>query len=172
MKPPPGPASTNPPARDLPRSHLFWPAVLAGWAVMIWALLGLLHQRRDTNPAALGRLFLGLDLLHDLLLAPIVVGVGLIMRRLVPRRARAAVQAALLCSGVLVLVSAPSVRGYGRRRANPSILPNNYGHGLLVVLAGVWAVAALTVLGAAIIRHFRHGRLAPTPAPTAPPSRI
>ncbi|MHB8670620.1 MAG: hypothetical protein ACYDAD_08690 [Acidimicrobiales bacterium] len=154
--------SGSPPApvEDHGRSRLFWPSVVVGWSVMTWALLGLLRQHRDTNPVALGRLFLGLNLVHDLLLAPLVLVAGVFVRRLTPRRARGPVQAALLCTGVLLLVSEPFVRGYGRRRANPSILPNNYGHGLVVVLVGVWTVAMLIIAGDALSR--RRGRRRPS----------
>jgi hypothetical protein len=82
----------------------------------------------------------GLALAHDLVLAPVVLLVGAGVRRVVPAGARPLVAGGLLVSGVLGLVAWPLVRGYGRSAGNPSVLPRDYGRGLLVALAATWAV--------------------------------
>jgi hypothetical protein len=134
------------PGDGRPRGRLAWAGVAAGWAVMVVGVVGLLADGDRTRPANAARFVLGAALVHDLLLAPLVVAIGLAVNRLAPRRWRPVAQGALIVSGVAVLFSWPFVRGYGRVSANPSILPGDYGAGLATVLAAVWVVAALLVL--------------------------
>jgi hypothetical protein len=118
-----------------------WPIVagtLAGVALATVGVISLLRESADTNPAAVVRWVVGLAVLHDLLLAPVVLGVGVGLRRWAPK---AWVAAALLVSAVVTLVAWPFVRGYGRLGNNPSILPRNYGRGLAIVLVLTWLVA-------------------------------
>jgi FtsH-binding integral membrane protein len=128
------------------RSKLFWPLAIIGWAIMVYALRGIFMHERDTHPFQLFRLVVGLDLVHDLVLAPIVIAVGYGLTRLVPARARPPVTAALFVSAAVALYAYPLVRGYGRfAEFNSSRLPNNYATGLIVVLAAIWVVAAVLV---------------------------
>ncbi|MBW8825417.1 MAG: hypothetical protein JF603_03565 [Acidobacteria bacterium] len=53
---------------------------------------------------------------------------------------------ALLVSGAESLVAWPLARGYGRQSSNPSLLPRNYAHGLLVVLGVTWLGAVVVAL--------------------------
>ena len=128
------------------RSPWFWPLAIAGWAMMAYAIRGIFMHGVDTRPSKLFTLLIGVDLVHDLLLAPVVLAVGFLVTRLVPARIRPPVTAALFVSGVVVLYSYPLVRGYGRlAEFNSSRLPNNYARGLLIVLAVIWAVTAVVV---------------------------
>jgi hypothetical protein len=52
----------------------------------------------------------------------------------------------LIASGIVTLAAWPYVAGYGERPDNRTLLPNDYGPGLLAVLAFVWAVAVATAL--------------------------
>jgi hypothetical protein len=129
------------------RSRLFWPLAIAGWLIMAYAIRGIFMHEADTNPAQLFRLLIGLDLVHDLLLAPVVILAGYGLTRLVPARVRPPVTAGLFVSGVVLLYSYPLIRGFGRfADFNSSRLPNNYATGLLLVLAAVWAVIAVLVV--------------------------
>lgn len=85
-------------------------------------------------------------LLHDLLVAPIVILVGVALARVVRGRARSTVQAALMVTGVLAVFSYPLVRAYGKATHNPTSLPHNYAANLAIVLGVVWAAAATAVL--------------------------
>ena len=85
-------------------------------------------------------------LLHDLLVAPVVILVGVAVARTVPGRARAVVQAALVVTAVVALFSYPLVRAYGLAANNPTSLPHNYAANLALVLGLVWTVAALAIL--------------------------
>ncbi len=125
---------------------LFWISAGAGWAVMAFGLRGIFEHSLDTRPANLARFVVGGALLHDLVVAPLVIIAGVVVARAVPRRGRAVVQAALVISGIVALFSYPLVRAYGLAANNPTSLPHNYARNLLVVLGVVWAVAATALL--------------------------
>jgi hypothetical protein len=119
-----------------------------GWAVILGVgLRGIFAHRIDTRPANLARFVVAGALLHDLLVAPVVIVLGVLVVRAVPRRPRAAVQAALAVSAIVALFAYPLVRAYGLSTHNPTSEPHNYARNLLIVLAFVWLVAlAATVL--------------------------
>ena len=125
---------------------LFWISAAAGWAVIAWGLRGVFQHSLDTRPANLARFVVGGALLHDLIVAPLVIVAGVLLARAVPGRARAVVQGALAISGIVALFSYPLVRAYGLAANNPTSLPRNYTAGLLIVLGVVWAVAAGLVI--------------------------
>lgn len=130
---------------------VFWPAVAIGWAAIGWGLIGLFENSSRTNPSQWVRWFVGSLVVHDLILAPAVIGVGVLLARWVPVRHRGPVQGALIITGILVLVFFPFVRGYGLRDDNPSALPNDYGMGLIIVIALTW-------LGAGVVLWHRRAR--------------
>lgn len=140
--------ATLEPAQDDDRraGPLFWASAAAGWAVIAWGLRGIFQHSLDTRPGNLARFVVGGVLLHDLLVAPLVILAGVLLARVVRGRARAAVQAALAVSGMVALFSYPLVRGYGLAANNPTSLPHNYTANLLVVLGVVWALAATAVI--------------------------
>ncbi len=140
--------ATLEPVRDDDRraGPLFWISAAAGWAVIAWGLRGIFQKSLDTRPGNLARFVVGGALLHDLLVAPLVILLGVLLARAVPGRARAIVQAALAVTGIVALFSYPLVRAYGLAANNPTSLPRNYTAGLLVVLGVVWAIAAGMVI--------------------------
>jgi len=126
---------------------LFWVSAAAGWVVILGVgLRGILAHSIDTRPANLARFVVGGALLHDLIVAPVVIVLGVGLTRVVPARARAAVQAALVATVVLALFSYPMVRAYGLATNNPTSLPHNYARNLLIVLALVWLAAAAVAI--------------------------
>ena len=141
-------AETDPSVDRHGPGPLFWIAAAAGWAVIGFGLRGILQQSVDTRPPDLARFVVGGALLHDLVVAPLVILAGVVVARVVPGRFRAVVQAALVVSGVVALFSYPLVRAYGLAANNPTSLPHDYARNLLVVLGIVWAVAA----AAAVVR--------------------
>lgn len=118
----------------------------AGLVVMGWGVRLYLEATPDLDRRLdLAKWLVGLDLAHDLLLAPAVVGVGALVSRLVPPAARAAVQAALITTGVVLLVGLlPLLDTAGDN--NPTIQPIEYLPALGVVIALIWLGAALAVL--------------------------
>jgi len=112
---------------------------------MVWGGYGLATELGGDALVRYARFAVGGVAVHDLLLAPLVVVVGVLLARLVPERVRDLVQGGLVVSGTLAALAAPFVLGYGRRADDPSALPLDYGRGLLVTLAAVWA--GVLVLG-------------------------
>ncbi len=84
--------------------------------------------------------------IHDALIAPATIIVGLLVLRIAPPFARAYVQGALVITGSLALATLPLVLGDGRDPNNPSQQPLPYGRNLLIVVALVWLVAAALAL--------------------------
>ena len=138
-------------AAPRPAGPRFWITAAVGWAVIGWGVFGIFSNSLDTRPGNLAKFVVGGALLHDLLIAPVLILAGVLVARAVPARARGPVQAALVVSGIVALFAWPLVRGYGLAANNPTSLPHNYGLNLLVVLGVVWAVAA-----AAVLLKFRH----------------
>lgn len=85
--------------------------------------------------------------LHDAVIAPLAILVGVLVLRIVPPVARAPVQAALVITGCLAIATFPLVWGQGVDPSVPSQLPLSYGRNLLIVLALVWLVAAAFAVG-------------------------
>ncbi|MFI8368274.1 hypothetical protein [Streptomyces sp. NPDC085466] len=84
----------------------------------------------------------GALVLHDGILAPLVLAVGLL---LAGRADRGVLRGALMVAGSLVLVTLPLLLRPGAP-PNPSALPLPYGRNLALVLAVVAAVAATRIL--------------------------
>ena len=93
----------------------FWLAVVIGGGVMVFGIVGLLHAAPATRPLQVVRDGIGLDLVHDLVLAPIACVAGLLLTRLLPPPWRAPVRAALFATVMVLLVSWPALRGDGAR---------------------------------------------------------
>jgi hypothetical protein len=123
----------------------FWIGALVGGGIMVFGLRGLLDAAPATRPAEVGLGFLGLDLLHDAVLAPLACVVGALLTRFLPRPFRAPVRAGLFASFVALLVGWPALRGYGRDQVpdNPTVDPLSYGTALLTVIAIIWAAVAV-----------------------------
>jgi hypothetical protein len=138
------------PGRDDGRAGpLFWISAALGWAVIAGVgLRGIFAHSIDTRPANLARFVVAGALLHDLLIAPVVIVLGVLLVRVVPRPARGPVQAALVVSAVVALFSYPLVRAYGLATNNPTSEPHNYARNLLIVLAFVWVIAAAGAVSA------------------------
>ena len=161
------------------RGRLFWPSAAAGWAVIGWGVRGALQHHIDTRPGQLARFLLGGALAHDLLVAPAVLLIGVLIARKIPGRWRAPLQSALFISATLVLFTYPLLRGYGRVFRNPTSLPHNYAANLAVVVTAVLVGTAAVALvssnrrrdGGAPAPGRRPGRSSSGPGsiPTGPP---
>lgn len=125
-----------------------WALGAAGVAAMIWAGWLALTGGSATNPIGIATWLVGALVLHDTVFAPVCVGIGWLIARVLPPWLRAPVQVGAFVAGVVTIASAPLLLGLGRRSDNPSADPLDYPHNLLVVAAVIaatcatWAVAA------------------------------
>jgi hypothetical protein len=126
---------------------LFWSGAAVGSVVMGIGLVALLSKAGATNPANFAVFFIGLALVHDFLLAPATIAIATGLRSVSPGAGRGLLFGALVVSAVVVLFSAPLLFGWGAQPDNPSFLPRNYTFGLALMLAVVWGVAAVLLLG-------------------------
>lgn len=125
--------------------RVFWIALPAGAALMAFGAIGLVGDSSVSASTDVAVWLVGADVAHDFVLAPVACLVGAAVARFLPRWCRAPVQAALLTTGVLLIVVYPALRGFGRDTVpdNPSVQPLDYTTSTLTVLAIVWAAAAV-----------------------------
>ncbi|MGQ0433365.1 MAG: hypothetical protein ACT452_13255 [Microthrixaceae bacterium] len=134
-----------------------WIGLLLGAPIIAWGVRGILLESDRTHPGELARWLVGSALVHDAVLLPIVASVAVVARRLVPERMWPVARWAIATTGIVALVSWPFVRGYGRRPSNPSLLPRDYGAGVIVAVVAVWLVA--------LVRFWRARRQPADPEP-------
>ena len=120
-----------------------WLFLLPGLAAVGYGALGLLTAGGRVPLGSWLAWFVGSALVHDLVVAPLWVGLGWLAAKVLPRAARPAVAVGGAVSGVLVVVALPFVLGYGRLPDNSSFLPRDYGVTLLVLVAVVLAASAV-----------------------------
>jgi hypothetical protein len=134
----------------------WWIGLTIGGAIGLFGLGGLLTDAAKTMPVVWLKWLIGLLLVHDIVLAPLVHLAGRGLRDRAPAAWRWPSQLGLVTSGVLVLASVPVLVGVGRRTqpGNASVLPGDYPLALAGVLAVVWlGVLALGIWG--VVRHRR-----------------
>lgn len=126
-------------------TRAFWVALPVGAGLMAFGAVGLVQDTGLSPAADVARWLVGADLAHDFVLAPLACLIGFAVARVLPRVCRAPVEAALLTSGVLLIVVFPALRGFGRDQVpdNPSVQPLDYTSSTLTALAIVWALAAV-----------------------------
>jgi hypothetical protein len=139
----------------------WWTGLSVGGTVGLFGLAGLLRDATKTMPLVWLKWLVGLLVVHDFVLAPLVLLAGRRLRGWAPGVWRWPLQVGLVTSGVLVLVSVPVLVGVGRRTQphNASVLPGNYP----LALAGVLSVVWLGVLALGIWGSPRWRRRSPSP---------
>jgi len=135
---------------------------------MAFGIRGVLMDSRATHPTELVRWVIGADLLHDFLFAPIVIALGWIVVRVVPRWWRVPVQAGLVACGVAALVGWAAWRGDGHATApdNATVQPLHYTTAILTVWSIVGGLVAIWIA----IRAFRRRRVRPAAVPDGEPA--
>jgi hypothetical protein len=108
-----------------------------------------------TQPKELAKWMIGALILHDGIFSWLVVGLGWVLRRFVPGRARAYVQGGLITAGLVTIVAVPLIYRRGKSLPGQALLERNYLLNLLIIFA---AIAAVTT-GAYLTRVRRDSRL-------------
>jgi len=118
----------------------FWVAVVVAIALIAVGVSTMVD--RGTSAVFNVGLFTVLaDLLHDLVLLPVVAVLALALRR-VDVRWRAPIGAALGWTIVVMIVSVPLIGAFGRTPNNPSVLPLDYSTAVPTALGIGWAICA------------------------------
>lgn len=132
---------------------VFWIGLALGWVAIIIGVFGIFDHGAQANPFKVFRLLVGLNIFNDAVVVPLVLGLAFVLRRWAPRWLLVPAQVWLIIAGVVSLYSYPLVGDFGRKPSQPSELPFNYAHNLLIVLG------CLTVFCAGLaVRSWRHQR--------------
>ncbi|MDR6172720.1 hypothetical protein [Curtobacterium sp. SORGH_AS_0776] len=126
--------------------------VVVGVLVIAFGAYVLVTTVRPNRIWGLATWLLGAVILHDAILSPFVVGVGLLLRR-TGRTLRAwalvVVQAVVVLGSVLALVVLPEIAAKAHGQKNPTVLPFDYGARLLLVEGVLLLVVVAVVVVAA-----------------------
>ncbi len=126
---------------------LFGAGLLAGGSAMAYGTWLVVANAVETRPLNFVVFFVGLALVHDLVVAPVALLVGTRLRRRLPTVARAAVAGAVVASAIVAAFVVPFVLDRAAKvGGNPTILPRNPLVGVAIVLGGVWLIAGVVVL--------------------------
>jgi hypothetical protein len=126
-----------------PGRRWFWLGLIGGYPLIAIGVWGIFHDAAVTSPFNFALWFIGGNLVHDFLLAPAVVLVSFALRLVVSPKSLGRVQWALALSGVVVLFALIPLLRLGKSPLEPTVQPLNYGVGLVIVLAAIWASTLL-----------------------------
>ena len=136
-------------ADDTPTGPAWRVGLILGVAIFAFGLFGLLSNATQTLPGDWLAWVVSAVLVHDVIVAPVVIAGGFLLARVVPASARGGLQATLAVCAVVALVSVPVVLAKGRAADNPSLLPHDYGRNLAIVLALIVVAGLLITLARA-----------------------
>lgn len=128
----------------------------AGLALLGYGGYQLLHHHHDTHPAEVAVWLVVALVVHDGVIAWLVVAAGWLLARVVPPRARAYVQGGLVCATLITLIALPLIYRRGKAAPGLALLTQNYGAHLAVLL-GMVAVATVAAYAVRVARD-RPGR--------------
>lgn len=126
--------------------------IVAGIGFGLWGLW-LMRDFTHQQLSSAGWWFAGGVVLHDAVLAPIVVGIGVAASRALPGHFRSSTATAFLLWGTLTIAFLPTLSGEGGKTGNDTILGKPYVLSW-VILTGVLVVAAF------VAAHVRRRQLA------------
>lgn len=133
---------------------VFWTGVAIGWTAIGIGLFGVFDHPGSANAFKVFRLLVGLNIVNDAVVIPALLVLAFAVRRYAPRWMILPAQVWFIMAGAVTVYAYPFVGGFGKSKVNPSILPHNYTHSLLIVLACITAFSALLAL-----RSWRRARL-------------
>jgi hypothetical protein len=128
---------------------------------VVLAAYGAVRLLTDVPGSSLLRLavwLVGAVVISDLVVSPLVVGVGVALRRWLPDRGRRYVQAFLIMAAMITVVAAPMIYLQGSAPPEKALLNQDFGANLAILLG---LAAMISLLG--YVRERRRSRPAPTP---------
>lgn len=136
---------------------------VAGVLMIGYGAWRILDNRASTQPLKLGEWLIGSLILHDGILSFAILGLGWLLARTLPGRARAYVQGALIAGGLVTAVAVLLIYRRGKSQPGQALLTQNYGANLAILLA----LIALGTAAAYAVRVRRDSRPASGVASTA-----
>lgn len=136
----------------------FWIGLALGTPVMMYGAFELVQQVGWPRAVNVATWLGGGLLLHDLVLAPIVLALVWAIGRIASAALRTPLRVGILGSGLILAVAWPALRGYGDRPDNATVHPLDYGSAVLTALALLWGAVALW----SVLVFLRRARVRPT----------
>jgi hypothetical protein len=143
-----------------------WRIILAvvGIGLATYGISQLLTQIPRQTLVLLALWLIGALIIHDVLLAPAVIGVGAALRRYVPDRGRRYLQFALIMAAIVTVIAVPMIYRAHTQPPAKALLLQDFGINLTVLLA---AIGCGTLIAYAI-RVARDRSLPVRPPPDEP----
>lgn len=94
---------------------------------------------------------IGAVVIHDGIVSPLVIGVGWVLHRTVPPRARRYLQGGFVAAGLITVVAIPMISQQGAEPASKALLQQNFG-GNLTILLGIVAAVSLLLYAVRVAR--------------------
>jgi hypothetical protein len=123
----------------------------AGVLLGLFGVFRLLTQIPGDDLIALFVWLVAALLIHDGLVSPVVVAIGVLVARAVPPRTRRYLQGALVAGALITVVALPLIKRQDSQPQVKAILQQNFGANLVVLLAVV-AGGALALYVLRVIR--------------------
>jgi hypothetical protein len=105
-----------------------------GIAMIGYGTWRIFANARATQPLHLGEWLLGALVVHDGVIAFVIVAVGWVLVRAVPGRARAYVQGGLITAGLVTAIAVVETYRRGKSAPGQALLEQNYRANLVVLL--------------------------------------
>lgn len=137
-----------------------WQIALIGLGVvgLLIALGQLIELVAPTRWVAIAAWLLGALVIHDGVLAIVVLGASVLVRRVkapIPFAVIVIVQGAVVVTAIVTMLVLPAIVKQAVGSANPSVLPLDYVANLAIFTVGVAVVTALVVGGYLTVRMLR-----------------
>ncbi len=117
--------------------------VALGVAAMVYGAVNLIRSSTGQHLPELAKWFVGVLVVHDLVIVPLVAVLALLLGRVVPAAVRPIVQGALLVAAVIGVIATPVILRAHAAKAGPSVLPRDYVRGTELLLACVFVLAVV-----------------------------
>lgn len=145
-------------------------AVIRRWRIGLIALGGLLlvlsayillTTVRPTRYIGIVEWFVAAIIVHDAIIAPVVFGIGVIMRKAgkrIPLPVLAIVQGGLVVGAIFTIVLVPEILAQRNANLFPTLLPFDYVQNLGILWVGTLVLTAFAVVGYLVVGGVRRRR--------------
>ena len=132
----------------------FWIGLAVGGPIMGYGIIELASNAGTPRLLQTGEWLVGGLLAHDLVVAPLVIGLVWVIGKALPSAARTSVRVGTLATVLVLALGAPALLGYGDRPDNATVHPLDYSTAVLTSLVAVWGLTALAQ-GVTVWRNHR-----------------